>query len=57
MYRSPWVATVSKPSPCFLLDLLMLKGEWGSEYRYHDTGIYGDYIGPVIGIHSLNPEP
>ena len=23
----------------------MLKREWGSEYRYHSRGIYGDFTG------------
>ena len=26
----------------------VLKGEWGSEYKYHGGGIHGDHI----GIHS-----
>ena len=35
-----------------LLYLLVPKGEWGSEYRYHSRGIYGGYISMIIGIHS-----
>ena len=35
----------------------MLKGEWGREYRYQYRGMYGDYIGIIIELHSLNPKP
>ena len=34
------------------LDLLVLKGEWGSEHPQHYGGIYGDYTEYTIGIHS-----
>ena len=33
-------------------NLVALKEEWVSEYRYHDRGICRDYIGIIVGIHS-----
>ena len=35
------------------LILLLLKGEWGSEYAYRYRGrYYGNHIGIMKGIHS-----
>ena len=41
-----------------VFDLLVLKGEWVDECRYHYyRGVCGGYIGMIIGIHFLNPTP
>ena len=40
------------PAPLFLIFILVLRGEWGSENRYHSGGIYGVKKRMIIGIHS-----
>ena len=46
-------------------DLLVLKGECGSEYRYHYKGMCGGYIGSILiiilsgnsGCDEFHPKP
>ena len=47
-------------SPKDLLVLLMLKDEWGSEYRCHYTGIYRDLLSgstPPLSLKHQQEEP